>query len=135
MSESLAERVVSANEVLIVRGDLESVGEFFASDYVVHLTDEDLAGGHALVRRTIGSLRRAFSDISVSVDLLLDADERVAWQRTLSGTHSGSYAGFPATGHPLMWRDMVVSRFRHGQIVEEWLVSDLAERLLRARKR
>lgn len=31
--------------------------------------------------------------------------------------------------------DMVTSRFRDGKIAEEWVISDLAERLLLARKR
>jgi hypothetical protein len=34
-----------------------------------------------------------------------------------------------------MWRDMVTSRFEGGLIVEDWVISDLAEQLLRARKR
>lgn len=135
MSGTAAERIVAANQALIVRGDLESIDEFFAEDYVVHLTNEDLGGGHTLVRRVIGSLRKAFTDLDVRVDILVDGRERVAWQRTLSATHSGSYAGFPATGRSLAWRDMVVSEFRQGVIAEEWHVSDLAERLLRARKR
>ncbi|MCL4865617.1 MAG: ester cyclase [Gemmatimonadales bacterium] len=42
--------------------------------------------------------------------------------------------GFPATGRPIVWRDMVTSRFVDGRIVEDWSISDLAERLLLARK-
>jgi hypothetical protein len=34
----------------------------------------------------------------------------------------------------IVWRDMVTSRFRDGLIAEEWAISDLAERLLLARK-
>jgi hypothetical protein len=34
-----------------------------------------------------------------------------------------------------MWRDMVTSRFRDGLVAEDWAISDLAERLLLARKR
>lgn len=135
MSQSSAELIVAANEALIVRGAFESIREYFVEDYLVHLTDDDLHGGHKLVQRVVGALREAFSDISVRVDILLDAEERVAWQRTLSATHSGSYAGFPATGRSIVWRDMVVTQFREGRIAEEWHVTDLAEQLLRARKR
>lgn len=42
--------------------------------------------------------------------------------------------GFPATGRPIVWRDMLTTQFRDGLISEEWAVSDLAERLLLARK-
>jgi hypothetical protein len=43
--------------------------------------------------------------------------------------------GFPATGRPIVWRDMVTSRFQDGRIAEDWVLTDLAERLLLARKR
>ncbi|MEM7503034.1 MAG: ester cyclase [Pseudomonadota bacterium] len=135
MSASPADRIRAANDALLVRGDLESVGEFFDPNYEVHLTDEDLRGGHTLVRRAVGSLRESFTNLTVRVDVLLANGERVAWQRLLEGEHTVNYAGFPATGRPIAWRDMVVSRLRNDLIVEEWIVSDLAERLLRARKR
>ncbi|HRW61363.1 MAG TPA: ester cyclase, partial [Defluviicoccus sp.] len=61
--------------------------------------------------------------------------DRVAWQRTLRGKHLGAFKGFPPSERPLVWRDMVTSKFRNGQIAEEWIVTDLAERLLAARKR
>ena len=57
-----------------------------------------------------------------------------SWQRTHRGTHKGDFRGFPATGRRIVWRDMIVTRFRGGLIAEEWAISDLAERLLRARK-
>jgi predicted ester cyclase len=79
--------------------------------------------------------RRAFPDAEVEVEILAESKDRVAWQRTLRATHQGSFKGFPATGRPIVWRDMVVSRFRDGLIAEDWLIPDLAERLLLGRKR
>ena len=78
--------------------------------------------------------RRAFSDLQVEVEVLVKAKDRVAWQRTVRATHKGNFKGFPATGHPIVWRDVVTSRFRDGLIAEDWVITDLAERLLLARK-
>lgn len=64
----------------------------------------------------------------------MTAKTRVAWQRTIRATHEGPFKGFPATGRPVVWRDMVTSRFRDGLIAEDWLLTDLAERLLLERK-
>lgn len=119
----------------MVDGNLDVVAEFFASDHVTHLTNEDVTGGHEAIRRVLGMYRRAFGDLTVDVEILMVGEDRVAWQRTLRATHQGSFKGFPATGRPIEWRDMVVSRFRDGLIAEDWLVTDLAERLLLARKR
>ncbi len=134
MSRSLASKIEAANAALLVDGDLDAVAEFFAPDYVAHLTDEDMKGGHEAIRRVLGMYRRAFAGFQVDVEILAKTKDRVAWQRTVRAVHKGDFKGFPATGRPMVWRDMVVSRFRDGLIAEDWLITDLAERLLLARK-
>ena len=135
MNRSLVSKIKAANSALIADGNLDAVGQFFTPDYVAHVTKEDLALGHDGIRRVLGMYQRAFPDLQVEVEILVESKDRIAWQRTLRATHKGNFKGFPATGRPIVWRDMVTSRFRDGLIAEEWLVTDLAERLLLARKR
>ena len=132
MDGSLASKIQAANSALIGNGDLDAVGEFFTRDYVVHLTERDMEGGHEGIRGFLGMLQRAFPDLQVEVEVLLEGENRVAWQRTLRGTHQGNFMGFPATGRQVVWRDMLTSRFHDGLIAEEWAISDLAEHLLYA---
>lgn len=134
MSTSLPSIIRAANTTLIADGNLAAVGSFFTRDYVAHLTDQELTGGHDGIRRFLDMLRRAFPDLRVDVEILLEGTGRVAWQRTLRGTHRDTFQGFPPTGREIVWRDMFTSRFHNGLIAEEWVVTDLAERLLRARK-
>ncbi len=134
MNRSHAAKIHAANSALLANGDLESVGDFFTPDYVAHLTGQNLTGGHGAIRRVLGMIRRAFPDLQVEVEILLEGKDRVAWQRTLRGTQRGEFKGFPACGRRIVWRDMVTSRFRDGLIAEEWVITDLAERLLRTRK-
>ena len=135
MSRSLASQVHAANSALLVNGSVENIGEYFTSDYVIHLTDQIMGGGHEVVKSFLGTYRRAFPDIEVEVEILVEGTDRVAWQRTLRATHEGDFKGFPATGRPIVWRDMVTSRFRDVRIAEDWVITDLAERLLLAKKR
>jgi steroid delta-isomerase-like uncharacterized protein len=135
MSRSLASKIKAANSALLTHGNLDAVPQYFTPDYVVHLTDEDMTGGHDTIRKILGMYRRAFPDLQVQVEILVEAKDRVAWQRTLRATHQGDFKGFPATGRTLVWRDMVTSRFRASLIVEDWVITDLAERLLLARKK
>lgn len=135
MSRSHALQIRAANEALIVNGDLAAIGEFFSPDYVAHLTDKDMTGGHEVVRKIVSAYRRAFRGVQIDIEILVKAKDRVAWQRTLRATHEGNFKGFPATGRPIVWRDMVTSRFEDGLIAEDWVITDLAERLLLARKR
>lgn len=132
MDGPLATRIRAANHSLLVEGDRGAVDDFFAPDYVGHLTEQDIAGARG-VRGFLGALQSAFPEIDVAVDVLLEHGDRVAWQRTLRGKHTGSFMGFPATGRDVVWRDMITSRFEADLIAEEWAISDLAEHLLKAR--
>ncbi|HEX6813793.1 MAG TPA: ester cyclase [Planctomycetota bacterium] len=133
MGRSLAARIKAANTALLTEGKLESIGEFFAPDYVAHGTDQDMKG-HAGIRRFLEELRRAFPDLEAGIEILVEGkSSRVAWQRTLRGTHRGDFKGFPATGRRVTWRDMVASQFQDGIITEDWVITDLAERLLLSR--
>ncbi len=134
MNQTLASKIKAANAALLANGDLDAVGEFFTEDYIAHVTDEKMALGHAGIRKVLGMVQRAFPDIQVEVEILVEGKDRVAWQRTLRGTQQGGFKGFPASGRAIVWRDMVTSQFRDGLIAEEWFITDLAERLLLARK-
>ncbi|HZN41599.1 MAG TPA: ester cyclase [Planctomycetota bacterium] len=135
MDNSLAAKIQAANTALLANGRLDAVSQFFAKDYIAHLTDQDMTGGCEAIRGFAELYRQAFPDLVVDVKILVEGKDRVAWQRTLRGTHKGDFKGFPATGRPIVWRDMVTSRFRDGLIAEDWSISDLAERLLLARKK
>jgi steroid delta-isomerase-like uncharacterized protein len=130
---SLASTIAAVNTALIVEGRLDEIARFFTPDYVAHVTGRDLAG-HAGIRSVIGLYRSAFADLQVDVEVLIEGPDRVAWQRTLRGMHDGAFKGFPATGREIVWREMVTSRLTDGRIAEEWVVTDLAEQLLLARK-
>lgn len=134
MSQHAKEQILSATSALFRDGKIEAISKHFAPDYVVHTTDQDLRGGTKLIRSVIELYRGAFPDLAVDVQFFLASADTVSWQRTMRATHTGAFKGFPATGQPIVWREMVVSRFSNSLIIEEWVVTDLAERLLFARK-
>jgi steroid delta-isomerase-like uncharacterized protein len=130
----MASKIEAANRALLVEGKWDAVDEFFTADYVAHGTDQKIEGRGA-IRKFVRELQQGFPDLAVDVEILLKTKDRVAWQRRLKGSHRGSFRGFPATGRRVVWRDMVVSRFRDGLIAEDWVSTDIVERLLRSRKR
>ena len=73
MSRSLTTKIKAANSALMANGNLDAVSEFFASDYVTHLTEEDMTGGHDAIRRVLGMYRRAFADLKVEVEILVES--------------------------------------------------------------
>lgn len=133
--KTLSSIIRDANESLIVRGEFEAIASYFATDYVAHVTDRELLDGRMLVRKQMELYKRAFPRISLRVDILIEGPDRVAWQRTLRAKHEGAFKGFPASGLEIVWRDVVTSRFDQEVIVEDWVISDLAEQLLLSRKK
>ncbi|MBT8148116.1 MAG: ester cyclase [Gammaproteobacteria bacterium] len=123
-----------ANAALLEQGQLDAVEQFFTPDYVAHITGRDMKGGHKGIREVVSLIRSAFPELRVEVEILVEGEIRVAWQRTFRAIQQGAYRGFPACGKEIIWRDMVTSQFQDGKIAEEWVVTDLAERLLLARK-
>ena len=134
MGTSLAAKVKAANAALFVDGNLEAVGNFFTADYTVHFNEKDTAKGLKVIHPALGLIKGAFPKLRVKVEILVESEHRIAWMRTLRGMQTGSYKGFPASHRQIVWREMVTSELREGLIAEEWVVTDLAERLLLSRK-
>lgn len=135
MPHSPASIIKAANASLLENGNVDVVAEFFSPRYRAHVTDGDVTGGHAAVKKIVTMYRGAFANMKAEVEILVTAGDRIAWQRTVRGKHVGSFKGFPATGRRIVWRDMVVSRISKGLIAEDWFITDLAEQLLLGRKR
>ena len=125
----------SANAALLERGEAEVIGDYFSPSYTAHITGKDISGGHKMIRKIVAMYQKAFAEITTTLEILAQQNDRVAWQRTIHATHRGSFKGFPATNRGLVWREMMTSRFEDGLITEEWFITDLAEQLLVARKR
>ena len=112
------------------KGNLDIIDAIFTSNYLAHSGSKDYTG-HKFIRQFIGQLCKAIPDLKVvKVEILFQADDKIAWQRTLRGTHEEDLMGAPASGQKVEWCDMVVSRFENDKIAEEWVVSDLAGQLL-----
>ena len=82
--------------------------------------------GKTLRERVELAAKRAFPDLTIRVDGLVAADDKVALRLTLSGTHHGEFQGISATGRTISYVSHEFYRFANGVIVEEWICSDMA---------
>jgi predicted ester cyclase len=108
----------------LVHGDLATLDEVYAPDYVAHDPSNpdvtDLPGTKAFV----GELRASYSDIAVSIDDQIAEGDRVATRGTFRGVDTGSGRGGEPTGRAVAIGGITISRLRDGQIVEEWVQWD-----------
>ena len=108
------------------RGDLAVMRACVHEDVAWHGGSLGEVRGRDAFERFVAPFFTAFPDLSVVVDDLIAAGDRVAVRLTARGTHRGDFVGVAATGREVSWTDLIVYRVAAGQIAEEWAAIDVA---------
>lgn len=66
----------------------------------------------------------AFPDVHATIDDLFGEGDRIVGRVTLSGTHSGPFAGATPTGRRITWTSIRIWRFEDGRVAETWAMQD-----------
>jgi steroid delta-isomerase-like uncharacterized protein len=115
-------------EALFTRdGDLDSLEETYAEDYVGHAPPfPDIVGLQAAKGFAMG-YRQAFPDLLTTTEDLIAEGDKVVARWTTSGTHQGETEVFgPATGNRIEITGITIQRFGdNGKIVEGWTNADM----------
>jgi predicted ester cyclase len=106
--------------------DFDAVYDYFAENFYSHVTDrvnpdesgKDIRGRE---KEFWSMARRAFPDMDFQVNLVLEKDDYVVSNWTLTGTHSGSdFYDVPASNQPVNINGTAILRFEDGKVVEHW---------------
>jgi predicted ester cyclase len=103
------------------QGNFDALDEILAPDYVLH--PEEVRGREGL-QAMVEGYRSALSGLRVTIDQQFTEGDYVATRFTISGTHDGDLMGTPATGNPVAFTGITISRCEGGRIVEEWEITD-----------
>jgi predicted ester cyclase len=71
--------------------------------------------------------RQFLPDLSVTMEDLVIAGDRVVGRFLYRGTHSGDLMGIPASGNPVEMRSIDIWRVQDGMFVEHWDELNLLE--------
>jgi steroid delta-isomerase-like uncharacterized protein len=124
MSENL--RLLGKYSAAMDSGDTDAVFEFWADDFVSHVTarvnpervGSDVRGDEQYWWQ---QARSAFPDMTFSVNLLIESDDLVVSNWTVKGTHTGAaFYDTPPSGDPVEINGTAILRIRDGRIVEHW---------------
>ncbi len=80
--------------------------------------------GREGVKQTIGFLRSAFPDFTLTIDALVSDGDTVWARQHGGGTNLGPFFGQPPTGKQAFIEVFDVCRFENGLMVEHWGVPD-----------
>lgn len=102
-------------------GDYDALHEIVSADYVLH--PDEVTGVDGLSEMVEG-YRSAIGDLTVRIDQQFTDGDFVATRYTILGTHAGELMGAPATGRPVEFSGITISRCSDGRIAEEWELTD-----------
>jgi steroid delta-isomerase-like uncharacterized protein len=107
------------------QGKLEVVDEVIADNSVDHGTlPPGMPAGKEGVKALAKSLRSAFPDFKIVIDLQIAEGDLVVQHATSTGTMKGEFAGMPPSGKSAKWEAIHISRIKDGKVVEHWAVQD-----------
>jgi len=85
-------------------GDAEfiskTIDEIVEPDVLIRSPLPVQATGAQALKEVFEMLHRAFPDLHVTVEDMVEEGDKVVGRNTVTGTHQGEYMGLPATGNP-----------------------------------
>lgn len=110
------------------KGNLDAVDQYVASNFVHHdSTNPDIINRETY-KQWITATRTAFPDFQVIIDDEIAEGDQVVTRWTARGTHQGELvtpAGtIPPTGQQVSLPGVTISRYKNGQVVEDWHIGD-----------
>ena len=117
------ERKASARQGIdevVNKGNLAPIDEFFAENYIGHLSDGTELNGLAEFKQFITMLRSAFPDIQYKVEDIACDGDILAVRTSFTGTMTGPLRGIPPTGKKVAMQEALFYRYEGDKIVEEW---------------
>jgi len=124
--EEFKNKLWRAGNTAWVEGNLDSLREVYAGDYISHrLPFPDLVGIEAVIDYVRDS-RNGYSDIQISFEEMISEGNSIAYRYTWHGLHTGQSPSLPIppTGKPVILKGCIVVHVENGKVVEEFEYSD-----------
>ncbi len=99
---------------------IDETAAVYAKNARYHGFGGDEFRGRDAIREMIAGYHAAFSDMRLKLHDVIASDDRTIVRVTVTGTHTGEFAGIPATGKEVSFDGFTISRWKDGEIVEEW---------------
>lgn len=124
MSENLHNLAIYSDRM--AKGDYDAVYDYFAENFFSHVTPRvnpdavgtDIRGNE---KEFWEQAKSAFPDMDFKVNLILESDNHIVSNWTLTGTHTGSsYFDVPASGKAVEINGTAILRMENGKVVEHW---------------
>lgn len=123
MPENENETVVRNMLKCVATGDTENVGKYVSENWVNHdPLLPPLSGVEGA--KQLAAIWKGFSDMKYSIDDVLSQGDRVAMRFSMTGKHTGTVMGIPATGKTINITATGIFRVVDGKATDNWVNVD-----------
>ena len=124
--------ILEANKAIVSRfgeevwnkGNLASVDELVARDFVGHGPGRRVTRGPAALKQIVARMRTAFPDMHFTVEDEISEGDKVVTRWIGRGTHQGEWSGKAPTGKHVSFTGIAIRRIAGGKIAERWVNVD-----------
>ncbi len=102
-----------------------TIDEIFDPDVLSRTPLQVTTTGAQTIKEIFARLHRAFPDLHVTVEDLIEEGDKVVGRNTVTGTHLGEYMGLPPSGKTVTYSEIFIFRFADGRVAETWGVVDV----------
>lgn len=124
---------LEANKAIVMRaweegfnqGNMDVLDEVFDDSYVELTPYRKIdQGGRERPKQAYVWMRSVFGEIHFEVEQMMAEGDYVFSRVIATGTHVGEFMGVPATGRPIKFAAVVVSKISNGKHVQDWSFID-----------
>lgn len=127
MSDEIKEVVRRFNIEVIQNGSEAEFQALMSPTFINHAAPPGMPRGPESMWNTFEEvLRPAFSNLKVVIHDQIAEGDKVTTRKTISGTHSGTLLGIPATGRDLTITVIDIVRVEGGRYAEHWGLNTLS---------
>jgi steroid delta-isomerase-like uncharacterized protein len=107
----------------------ETIDELVDPDALIRTPLPIQATGAQALKEVFARLHRAYPDLYITVEDVIEEGDKVVGRNTVTGTHQGEYMGLQPTGRSVTYNEIFIFRFTGGRIAETWGVVDVLSQL------
>ncbi|AGT08799.1 ester cyclase [Paracoccus aminophilus] len=127
MSAENKEVVRRFNIEVIQNGNEAIFHALIAPDFVNHSAPAGMPNGPESMWNTFQNiLRPALSNLRVAIHDQIAEEDKVTTRKTISGVHTGTLLGIPATGREIAISVIDIVRVQNGKYAEHWGLNTLS---------
>ena len=111
-------------ETVLNRKDLNALDQYVAENFIELDSAPGQGPGREGLRQVFAGLFESFPDMHWTIEEQIADNDKVVSRFTWTATHSGPFAGIPATGDALKVKSVVIEHFADGMVTDSRILSD-----------